>query len=337
MVAEARDDPAGRIRLAADTYAFGRGVGGIGPTGGRSSRSCVGSSPGCPQSAGRRYPGSRWWRAVNEDLRASRWYVPWCATGERSSPECASRHAAALGRSSCTSVVRQENRMRATRIMANLRVADVEAAKSFYTDYLGLSTEAFNMGWVARYTSPDTGANVQLVTRDATAPEDSVISVATDDVEGAYEGSSETRLRDRAPANHRAMGCAPVLRPSTRRQRNQHREPSRLNQRRSLRLACDSGRPATVIHVTVGGRHQARSRTLKTHLPAAGGVTQVSAVQEMKVWPFGVALRGEAPNRPMLRWLKTVVVSDEEKAHVEASGGDQEDGAQRTAVDVSKL
>jgi len=72
--------------------------------------------------------------------------------------------------------------MRATRIMANLRVADVEATKSFYTDYLGLSTEEFNMGWVARYTR----ANVQLVTRDATAPEDSVISVLTDDVEGAY-------------------------------------------------------------------------------------------------------------------------------------------------------
>src|SRR5262245_10087610 len=82
---------------------------------------------------------------------------------------------------------RQEDHVRATRIMANLRVADIEATKSFYTDYLGLSTEAFNMGWVARYTNPDTGANVQLVTRDATAPEDSVISVATDDIDGAYE------------------------------------------------------------------------------------------------------------------------------------------------------
>jgi catechol 2,3-dioxygenase-like lactoylglutathione lyase family enzyme len=77
--------------------------------------------------------------------------------------------------------------MQATRIMPNLRVADVDAAKSFYTDYLGLSTEEFNMGWVARYTSPDGRANVQLVTRDASAPEDSVISVATDDVEAAYE------------------------------------------------------------------------------------------------------------------------------------------------------
>ena len=76
--------------------------------------------------------------------------------------------------------------MRARRIMANLRVADIEAAKSFYTDFLGLTTEEFNMGWVARYTSPDTGANVQLVTGDATAAEDSVISVQVADVDAAY-------------------------------------------------------------------------------------------------------------------------------------------------------
>jgi hypothetical protein len=36
----------------------------------------------------------------------------------------------------------------------------------------------------------------------------------------------------------------------------------------------------------------------------------------MKVWPFGAALRGEVSNRLMLRWLKTVVVSDGEKARV---------------------
>ena len=77
--------------------------------------------------------------------------------------------------------------MRARRIIANLRVTDVDAAKSFYTDYLGLSTEEFNMGWVARYTSPDTGADIQLLTRDASAPEDPVISVHTDDVDGAHE------------------------------------------------------------------------------------------------------------------------------------------------------
>jgi catechol 2,3-dioxygenase-like lactoylglutathione lyase family enzyme len=77
--------------------------------------------------------------------------------------------------------------MRATSITANLPVPDIEAAKGFYTGYLGLSTEEFNLGWVARYTSPGTGAKVQLVTGDASAPQDSAISVHTDDVDGAYE------------------------------------------------------------------------------------------------------------------------------------------------------
>ena len=36
----------------------------------------------------------------------------------------------------------------------------------------------------------------------------------------------------------------------------------------------------------------------------------------MKVWPFGVAPRGEMSNRLKLRWLKTVVVSVGEKAQV---------------------
>ncbi|WP_433309123.1 VOC family protein [Micromonospora sp. CA-269861] len=80
--------------------------------------------------------------------------------------------------------------MRVIRILPNLPVADVTAAKGFYTDFLGLSTEAFNLGWVARYTSPDAdsggGAAVQLVSGDATAPEDSVISAQVDDVDGAY-------------------------------------------------------------------------------------------------------------------------------------------------------
>jgi len=51
-----------------------------------------------------------------------------------------------------------------------------------------------------------------------------------------------------------------------------------------------------------------------------------NAAQEMKVlWPFGVVLRGMASNHLELRWLKTVVVSVEEKAAGESSGGDRED------------
>jgi hypothetical protein len=48
----------------------------------------------------------------------------------------------------------------------------------------------------------------------------------------------------------------------------------------------------------------------------------------MKVFgPFEVALRGEASNHRVLHWLKTVVVSDAEKASLMASGGDRKDGA----------
>ena len=53
----------------------------------------------------------------------------------------------------------------------------------------------------------------------------------------------------------------------------------------------------------------------------------------MKVWPFGVALRGETSNHLMLRWLKTVVVSDEEKAHGMRQAGTR----MTTAVEASKL
>jgi len=57
----------------------------------------------------------------------------------------------------------------------------------------------------------------------------------------------------------------------------------------------------------------------------------------MKVlWPFGVALRGVMSNHLMRLWLKTVVVSDEEKAAGESSGGDQAGERERTAEEASK-
>ncbi len=50
------------------------------------------------------------------------------------------------------------------------------------------------------------------------------------------------------------------------------------------------------------------------------------AVREMEAcWPSSVVLRGRALNHLVLRWLKTVVVSDRGKGVFDASGGDQED------------
>ena len=96
--------------------------------------------------------------------------------------------------------------MHSTRITANLPVADIEAAKGFYTNFLGLSTEEFNLGWVARFTAPDGVTDVQLVTGDQTAAEDSVISVHTDDVEGAYAEAQQRGLEIVHPLTTEAWG-----------------------------------------------------------------------------------------------------------------------------------
>ena len=49
-------------------------------------------------------------------------------------------------------------------------------------------------------------------------------------------------------------------------------------------------------------------------------------------WPFGVVLRGTMSNHHMLRWLKTVVVSDVEKAAEEPSGGTRKTNASESLL-----
>lgn len=85
--------------------------------------------------------------------------------------------------------------MRPTGIVVNISVPDSEGAREFYTDFLGLSETAFDLGWVANVATPDGRAAVQLVTRDATAPEDSHISVHVGDgVEEAYADAQRRGL-----------------------------------------------------------------------------------------------------------------------------------------------
>src|ERR1039457_293724 len=78
--------------------------------------------------------------------------------------------------------------MRVSGVVGNLPVDALAAPRELYADSPGLSVEGFNLGWVAHYQSPDGEAHVQLVTRDAKAPKDSVISVHVGSgVEEAYE------------------------------------------------------------------------------------------------------------------------------------------------------
>lgn len=78
--------------------------------------------------------------------------------------------------------------MQATHITANLSVPDINAARDFYQEYLGLTAQDMGLDWVIRFLDPDGRAAVQLVTRDATAQIDSVLSVAVgDQVQDAYD------------------------------------------------------------------------------------------------------------------------------------------------------
>ena len=79
-------------------------------------------------------------------------------------------------------------------------------------DFLGLSVEGFNLGWVVNLHSPDGRAVVQLVTRDATSPIDSVISVHVgDQVEAAYEEARRRGFEIVHPLTTEPWGCGGSL------------------------------------------------------------------------------------------------------------------------------
>jgi len=102
--------------------------------------------------------------------------------------------------------------VRPTRVIANLSVPDIGEARDFYLDFLGLEVESMNLGWVGRYQSADGQAAVQLVTRDATAPEDSVISVAVGDgIDQAYEDARRRGFEIVHPLTTEAWGLRRFL------------------------------------------------------------------------------------------------------------------------------
>ncbi|MEO7195261.1 MAG: VOC family protein [Pseudonocardiaceae bacterium] len=72
------------------------------------------------------------------------------------------------------------------RIVPNLNVTNAQTGHAFYETFLGLE-KAFELGWIVSYRAPDNpAAQISLVSGDATAAEDSVLSVGVDDVDAAY-------------------------------------------------------------------------------------------------------------------------------------------------------
>lgn len=76
--------------------------------------------------------------------------------------------------------------MHVIRVIIDLTVPDIEEARAFYADYLGLEAQDMGLDWVTRFIVPGTGEHIQLVSRDAAAPENPQLTVKVDDVDDAY-------------------------------------------------------------------------------------------------------------------------------------------------------
>lgn len=76
--------------------------------------------------------------------------------------------------------------MHVIQVTTDLTVSDLDEARSFYLDYLGLDGEDLGLDWVTRFVVPSSGEHIQLVSRDATAPENPLLTVKVDDVDDAY-------------------------------------------------------------------------------------------------------------------------------------------------------
>jgi len=75
------------------------------------------------------------------------------------------------------------------RVTIDLTVPDIDEARSFYADYLGLTWEDMGLDWVTRFVVPSSGEHLQLLERDETASENPLVTVKVDDVEEAYEAA----------------------------------------------------------------------------------------------------------------------------------------------------
>jgi|SRR3954454_2390259 catechol 2,3-dioxygenase-like lactoylglutathione lyase family enzyme len=72
------------------------------------------------------------------------------------------------------------------RVVPDLASRSPEAAKVFYGDVLGLRP-VMDLGWIVTLADPDRpGAQISLMTRDATAPVVPVASVEVDDVDACH-------------------------------------------------------------------------------------------------------------------------------------------------------
>jgi catechol 2,3-dioxygenase-like lactoylglutathione lyase family enzyme len=95
--------------------------------------------------------------------------------------------------------------MTVNRVMPVLTVSDVEATRDAYLGVLGLR-EVMNLGWIVTLADDGLRHQVSLMTRDATAPVNPMVSIEVDDVDAAYQAAVDAGLQIVHPLSDEAWG-----------------------------------------------------------------------------------------------------------------------------------
>ena len=95
--------------------------------------------------------------------------------------------------------------MTVKRVMPVLTVTDIEATRDAYVRVLGLR-EVMNLGWIVTLADGELRHQVSLMTRDATAPVNPMVSIEVDDVDAAYQAAVDAGLQIVHPLSDEAWG-----------------------------------------------------------------------------------------------------------------------------------
>jgi catechol 2,3-dioxygenase-like lactoylglutathione lyase family enzyme len=95
--------------------------------------------------------------------------------------------------------------MSVRRVMPVFTVSDIEATRDAYVRVLGLR-EVMNLGWIVTLADDELRHQVSLMTRDATAPVNPMVSIEVDDVDAAYQAAVEAGVQIVHPLSDEEWG-----------------------------------------------------------------------------------------------------------------------------------
>lgn len=76
--------------------------------------------------------------------------------------------------------------MSVRRVVPDFQAQDPTAGRDFYREVLGLEV-AMDLGWIVTYADPgNRAAQISVMSRDASAPEQPDVSIEVDDVDAAH-------------------------------------------------------------------------------------------------------------------------------------------------------